>query len=365
MGLGTPKRDLRLAFDTGSDLTWTQCEPCTISCYNQVDPIFDPSKSTSYSKTACTSPVCSQLTSATDGNIEVSGENDWSIIDVGQHVIPKSGNQPRCSSTLDCVYIIRYGDGSFSVGDFSKDRLTITTEDVLDSFLFGCGQDNEGLFKGAAGLLGLGRNQISIVKQAAQKYGQFFSYCLPSTSSSTGHLTFGNGGVSSSVKFTALQTLSQRQSFYGLDLIGLSVGGHQLSIPTSTFSTGTIIDSGTVITRLPPTAYSALRKAFREAMRGYPMTSSSSSLLDTCYDLSKNRTVKVPLVSFLFGGGLRVDLEPVGVLYVLRLSEVCLAFAGNSDASSIGVIGNTQQRTLEVVYDVAGGRIGFGPGGCR
>ena len=28
VGLGTPKRDLTFIFDTGSDLTWTQCEPC-------------------------------------------------------------------------------------------------------------------------------------------------------------------------------------------------------------------------------------------------------------------------------------------------------------------------------------------------
>jgi hypothetical protein len=68
VGLGTPKRDLRLAFDTGSDLTWTQCEPCAGYCYNQVDPIFDPSKSTSYSSITCASPSCSQLANAT-GNL--------------------------------------------------------------------------------------------------------------------------------------------------------------------------------------------------------------------------------------------------------------------------------------------------------
>ncbi|TRO70272.1 hypothetical protein FKB34_17510, partial [Glycocaulis profundi] len=27
VGLGTPKKDLSVTFDTGSDLTWTQCEP--------------------------------------------------------------------------------------------------------------------------------------------------------------------------------------------------------------------------------------------------------------------------------------------------------------------------------------------------
>lgn len=68
VGLGNPKRDLSLIFDTGSDLTWTQCKPCARSCYNQKEPIFDPSKSTTYANITCSSAQCSQLTSAT-GNI--------------------------------------------------------------------------------------------------------------------------------------------------------------------------------------------------------------------------------------------------------------------------------------------------------
>ena len=78
VGLGTPKRDLSLVFDTGSDLTWTQCEPCAGSCYKQQDAIFDPSKSSSYTNITCTSSLCTQLTS--DGkslllNTEINEEN--------------------------------------------------------------------------------------------------------------------------------------------------------------------------------------------------------------------------------------------------------------------------------------------------
>lgn len=70
VGLGTPKSDLSLVFDTGSDLTWTQCQPCARSCYKQQDPIFDPKRSTSYYNITCTSSDCTQLTSAT-GKIKV------------------------------------------------------------------------------------------------------------------------------------------------------------------------------------------------------------------------------------------------------------------------------------------------------
>jgi hypothetical protein len=273
-----------------------------------------------------------------------------------------AGITPGCSSST-CVYGIQYGDQSFSLGFFGKEKLTLTPTDVFNDFLFGCGQNNQGLFGGAAGLLGLARDPLSFVQQTAPKYGGFFSYCLPSSSSSTGHLTFG-GGASNAVKFTPLSKVSDGTSFYGLDTTGISVGGSSLAISASVFSaSGTIIDSGTVITRLPPAAYSALKTAFREAMKAYPLTD-PLSILDTCYDFSKYDNVTFPKLAFSFSGGLNVVLDGTGVFYAQKTSQVCLAFAANGDASDVAIFGNVQQKRLEVVYDVAGRRVGFGPASC-
>lgn len=71
VGLGTPKRDLSLIFDTGSDITWTQCQPCSKSCYSQSETIFDPSKSTSYANVSCKSSQCAELKSATGNNFRL------------------------------------------------------------------------------------------------------------------------------------------------------------------------------------------------------------------------------------------------------------------------------------------------------
>ncbi|KAL3844059.1 hypothetical protein ACJIZ3_001462 [Penstemon smallii] len=338
VGLGTPPKYVSLIFDTGSDLTWTQCQPCARSCYQQQDPIFNPSTSTSYSNISCSSNLCSQLTSAT-------------------------GNTPGCS-TSTCVYGIQYGDQSFSVGYFSRDKLTISATDVIPNFLFGCGQNNQGLFGNTAGLIGLGRDTLSIVSQTAQKYGKYFSYCLPSTSSSTGFLALGQNGGSRNVKFTPFAS-SQGTSFYFIDILTISIGGRQLSISQSVFKTaGTIIDSGTVITRLPPAAYSTLSSAFKQLMTKYT-SAPAYSILDTCYDLSNYTSVTIPTISVTFGGNAKVDLDPAGILVLVDSSTACLAFAGNSDASDVGIFGNTQQKTLQVVYDVAGGKLGFGAGGCK
>lgn len=334
VGVGTPKKEQSLIFDTGSDLTWIQCQPCVRSCYQQQEPIFNPSASKSYKNITCNSAECSRLTAAT-------------------------GNTPGCSIST-CIYGIQYGDSSFSVGYFGTETLSLTASSVFPNFLFGCGQNNQGLFGGAAGLLGLGRDQVSVVSQTASKFGKYFSYCLPSPSSS-GTLSFGKAATASSLKFTPLLQDSQ---FYYIDITGIKLGGKSLSISPTVFKTaGTIIDSGTVISRLPPAAYTALRTGFRQAMTKYPSVS-GVSILDTCYDLSKYSTVSIPTVSFVFGGGVEVPLDVQGIVYPVKASQVCLAFAGNTAASDTGIFGNVQQQTLDVVYDVAGGKLGFGSGGC-
>ncbi|XP_058202139.1 aspartyl protease family protein At5g10770-like isoform X2 [Rhododendron vialii] len=339
LGLGTPKKDLTLIFDTGSDVTWIQCQPC-MSCYEQQEPIFNPSDSQTYKNVSCTSPQCSP------------------------------DLQLGCTrSTNTCVYAVVYGDGSFTLGLYATETLTLTPSDIFPGFAFGCGLNNTGLFSGAAGLLGLGRGPASLVAQTASKYGSYFSYCLPTSSSSSGTLVFGKDGGSGTtnsagIKYTTLSANSNGPSFYFIEVTGIKVSGELLPIDQSVFSSaGTIIDSGTVITRLQSAAYDALRMRFRQLMMNYTMTQ-GVSLFDTCYDFSGHDTVVVPKISFLFAGDIEVPIELVGILYKVGPSRFCLAFAGNSDASDAGIFGNVQQQTLDVVYDVAGGKLGFGSGGC-
>ncbi|BBH01655.1 Eukaryotic aspartyl protease family protein, partial [Prunus dulcis] len=293
VGLGTPQKQLSLIFDTGSDLSWTQCRPCIGSCYKQMEPLFDPSISTSYVNISCKSNVCSQLTPVT-------------------HKIP------RCSTdNSTCIYDMQYGDKSFSVGFFGKERLTLTSTEVFDEFIFGCGQINQGNFGSSAGLDFGATTSPSSNKQPTSMAA--FSFIVYPPLQAPPH-----------VKFTPLTTVSQDPSFYGLNLVGISVGGHKLWISPSVFlSSGTIIDKGTVITRLPAAAYSALRDVFRQAMTKYPLTQ-ALSVLDTCYDLSSYVTVKYPHIAFYFQGGLKLELDAT-------------------------VLGNVQQKTFEVVYDFAGG----------
>ncbi|CAI0474260.1 unnamed protein product [Linum tenue] len=52
LAIGTPPVTFSAILDTGSDLIWTQCAPC-VNCYPQNTPIFDPARSSSFSKLPC------------------------------------------------------------------------------------------------------------------------------------------------------------------------------------------------------------------------------------------------------------------------------------------------------------------------
>ncbi|XP_078443784.1 aspartyl protease family protein At5g10770-like [Wolffia australiana] len=329
VGFGTPIRSQTVIFDTGSDVNWIKCKPCKTRCYRQADPLFNPALSSTYRLIGCASPACRGL---------------------------RSGG---CSRSK-CTYGVSYGDGSSTVGFLSKDSLSLAPTKVFKNFVFGCGQNNQGLFGGASGLVGLGRSPYSLNSQVGSNV---FSYCIPSTRSSTGYLNMGSP-LQRDVVYTPLRTNPNLPFFYFVDLIGITVGSTKLSIPLKVFrSAGTIIDSGTVITRLPPAAYVALRSVFRAAMVSYPLAPAVGSL-DTCYDFRRLGPVKAPVIKLHYVGVV-VTLPAVGVFYVVSPSQVCLAFAGNPTSVDLGIIGNVQQKTFEVTHDNVRNRIGFSGRGCR
>ncbi|KAI8029307.1 Aspartic proteinase nepenthesin-1 [Camellia lanceoleosa] len=60
LSIGTPPEPYSAIMDTGSDLIWTQCKPCQ-QCFDVRTPIFDPTKSSSFSLLPCSSSLCSAL----------------------------------------------------------------------------------------------------------------------------------------------------------------------------------------------------------------------------------------------------------------------------------------------------------------
>ncbi|KAB1221619.1 Protein ASPARTIC PROTEASE IN GUARD CELL 1 [Morella rubra] len=193
-GLGTPVKYYSLFLDTGSSFSWLQCKPCARYCHPQVDPLFDPFNSQTYKSLACTTSQCAALTGAT-------------------HI------KPYCASSSNaCVYTSKSGDNSSSVGFLRQDSLTLSMYEVLPDFIYGCGQNNKGLFGFSAGIMGLARAKLSMTAQLSSKYGYAFTYCLPTPDHGKGFLSIGNSsmGAFSAYKFTNMLRDTVNPSLYFL-----------------------------------------------------------------------------------------------------------------------------------------------------
>ena len=322
-----------VAIDTSSDIPWVQCLPCpTPQCHPQKDPFYDPTKSSTYAPIRCGSPACAQLGS-------------------------RYGN--GCTTSQQCQYIVNYGDGRATTGTYITDTLTLSSTFVVKNFRFGCSHAVRGSFSDqTAGVLALGGGTQSLLAQTARTFGNAFSYCIPQPSS-TGFLSMG-GPVAATSRFarTPLIKNIRAPTFYVVRLQAITVAGQRLNVPPAVFSAGSVMDSSTIITQLPPTAYRALRASFRSAMRAYPLTAPRRNL-DTCYDFIRFPKVTVPRVSLVFDRGAILQLDATSVMI-----DGCLAFAANPSDGSVGFIGNVQQQTYEVLYDVGGGSLGFRRGAC-
>lgn len=333
VGIGHPPSQVYMVLDTGSDVNWVQCAPCA-DCYQQTDPIFEPASSSSYSPLTCDANQCQYL-------------------DISE-----------CSNNT-CMYEVSYGDGSYTVGDFVTETVTLADSVEVKDIAIGCGHNNEGLFVGAAGLIGLGGGRLSFPSQInATSYSYFL---VDRDSDSTSTLEFNSPMPSDAITAPLLRN-DKVDTFYYVELTGLSVAGNLLHIPATTFKLtsdgggGVIVDSGTAVTRLRTAAYNVLRDSFVNATKGLP-SATSVALFDTCYDFSKKKSVQVPTVSFHFSNGQKLALPAKNYLIPVDSSGTfCFAFAPTS--SSLSIIGNVQQQGTRVNYDVKRSIIGFSPNKC-
>ncbi|CAD6265714.1 unnamed protein product [Miscanthus lutarioriparius] len=349
---GSPAANLTVIVDTGSDLTWVQCKPCS-ACYAQRDPLFDPAGSATYAAVRCNASACAASLKAATGT-------------------PGSCSSTGGGGNERCYYALAYGDGSFSRGVLATDTVALGGAS-LDGFVFGCGLSNRGLFGGTAGLMGLGRTELSLVSQTASRYGGVFSYCLPATTSGDASGSLSLGGDASSyrnttpVAYTRMIADPAQPPFYFLNITGAAVGGTAL-VAQGLGATNVLIDSGTVITRLAPSVYRAVRAEFTRQFgaAGYP-TAPGFSILDTCYNLTGHDEVKVPLLTLRLEGGADVTVDAAGMLFMVRKdgSQVCLAMASLSYEDQTPIIGNYQQKNKRVVYDTMGSRLGFADEDCN
>ncbi|GJN33823.1 hypothetical protein PR202_gb22449 [Eleusine coracana subsp. coracana] len=345
LALGTPPQPVSALLDTGSGLIWTQCAPCA-SCMSQPDPFYTPAQSASFEPMRCSGLLC----------------ND----------IPHRS----CQRPDTCTYRYAYGDGTTTTGVFATERFTFTSSsgETLNVPLgFGCGSMNAGSLNNGSGIVGFGRDPLSLVSQLSIRR---FSYCLtPYNSARRSTLLFGSlsdgvyADATGPVQTTPLVRSPQNPTFYYVHLTGITVGTRRLRIPESAFalqpdgSGGVIVDSGTALTLLPGAVVAEAVRAFMAQLR-LPLATNGDSPDDSvCFVVPPSRRqVPVPRLAFHFQGA---DLDLPRRNYVLednRRGRLCLLLADSGDEGT--TIGNMVQQDMRVLYDLEAETLSFAPAQC-
>jgi hypothetical protein len=345
LSVGTPPLVFPAILDTGSDLTWTQCAPCT-ACFAQQTPLYDPAASSTSSILPCASSLCQALPGAF-----------------------------RACNATGCFYDYRYTVG-FTAGYLAEDMLSVGGA-PFPGVAFGCSTANGGDMDGASGIVGLGRGALSLVSQLG--VGRF-SYCLRSDADAgASPILFGslaNVTAGDRLQSTPLlqNPVSRHAPYYYVNLTGITVGTTDVPVTSGTFgftatgAGGVIVDSGTTFTYLAEAGYAMVRQAFlaQQTAAGLATVSGEPYDFDLCFEAGAAAAVgdvPMPRLVLHFAGGAEYDVPRRSYFDTVdeHGSVACLLVL---PTRGVSVIGNVVQMDLHVLYDLDGGTFAFALADC-
>ncbi|MED6218098.1 hypothetical protein PIB30_023813 [Stylosanthes scabra] len=353
LSIGTPPKTMYGIADTGSDLIWTQCVPCH-NCYKQLNPMFDPQGSSTYSSISCESEECHNILDTT-----------------------------LCSSDNDqCNYTYAYASASITQGVLAHEKFTFTSTTTmsmgkpisLQGIVFGCGHSNTGGFNDhEMGIIGLGKGPASLISQLGSLFGisKRFSQCLvPFNTDINVHsmMSFGNGSevLGDGVVSTPLVTKSDDDSTpYFVTLLGITVGDTYL--PFNNTSSGTVekgnmfIDSGTPPTILPQDLYDRVVAEMRNQIALRPIEDDHDLGSQLCYRTDTIVAVGVPVIIAHFEGA-DVQLTTTQLFVPPKDGVQCLGLTNTS--SDGGIYGNFAQSNYLIGFDLDREIVSFKPMDC-
>ncbi|KAJ1391247.1 Xylanase inhibitor, C-terminal [Sesbania bispinosa] len=338
LSIGTPPVKFYGITDTGSDLIWTQCLPCS-GCFTQPNPLFDPRKSSSYCEIPCNSGQCQMLL------------------------------HTQCSPQKRCGYTYGYADNFTTQGTLAQETVTITSATgnplPLKGIVFGCAHNRGILNDPEKGIIGLARGPGSLISQISPLVGgNKFSQCLVpfnTDMSVSSIMSFGKGSEVSGagVVSTPLVVRDETYSYYLVTLLGISVGDTYLRFDSSPAKGNMLIDSGTHPIYLPQQFYDQVvaevkKKVALEPIRDDPLLGSK-----ICYQTRTN--LNGPLLTAHFEGA-DIPLTPTQTFTIAKDGVYCLAITSTSGGR--GTYGNSAQSNYLIGFDLERQVVSFKPMDC-
>lgn len=243
LNIGHPAKIFELDIDSGSDLTWVQCDaPCT-GCTEPREHLYRPNNNL----LQCKDLLCTAFHSP--------------------------ASHP-CETTDDqCDYEVKYADHGSSLGVLVKDYfpLKFTNGSLLSPHLaFGCGYDQKyfgPVTPATTGVIGLGNGKVSILSQLSRLglTRNVVGHCL--SGQGGGFLFFGDDLVPSlGVIWTSMPPNSMGKRY--------SCGPAELVFDgkaTSVKGLDMIFDSGSSYNYFNSQAYQAIVTLVRNDLKGKPL----------------------------------------------------------------------------------------------
>ncbi|KAK6141316.1 hypothetical protein DH2020_024952 [Rehmannia glutinosa] len=350
IGIGTfkskpPYKEYYLEMDTGSGLVWIQCDGCT-KCFKQTPKPFPKENSSSF--------------------------------------------HPILDENKPLLYECTYQDGDSTNGMLARETFYLRTKTgglaKMENIEFGCGLHNVmkyGDYKSnkIAGIMGLGWDDISLVKQLGPQTKGKFSYCLPVVSSGktpSTYLRFGDDIVHNKNSKSTPLYRRKKKSHYYVELQGISLDKTRLNIGPDVFAfksnnrSGCMIDTGNPYSRIIAPAFDILKlelEKYFSRLKGLKKIKGDLGL-ELCYERSKAEGFKnLPDITFHLQGSqadfvLKAEsaFEVVSRFRLIGFREYfCLAMIRDKEMS---IIGAHQQTNHRIIHDTKNKQLVFYPEDC-
>ncbi|KAF6152815.1 hypothetical protein GIB67_004644 [Kingdonia uniflora] len=346
--MGNPPKPYYFDIDTGSDLTWLQCDAPCVSCSKVPHPLYRPNKN---GLIFCSDPVCASL--HTPENYKCLKPNE------------------------QCDYEVEYADQASSLGVLVRDvfPLRFTNGSLLGPRLaFGCGYDQQvssATVSPTDGVLGLGNGKSSIVSQLRNMglIQNVIGHCFSGRGG--GFMFFGDDLVPSQRVVWTPMSKSSSHKHYSPGLAELLFGKQSTGVKNLLV----IFDSGSSYTYFTSEAYRAVISSVRKDLTGKPLKVTDDDSLPVCWKGPKPfksiRDVKKYFNSFVlsFADGKKAQLElpPEAYLIITVHGNVCLGILNGTEVGlqDINILGDISLQDRMVIYDNEKQQIGWVAADCN
>ncbi|XP_027148440.1 aspartic proteinase Asp1-like [Coffea eugenioides] len=348
VNIGQPPKPYFLDIDTGSDLTWLQCDaPCT-KCTPAPHSPYKPNKNL----VTCKDPLCVSLHGPTSH---------------------------QCEPLDQCDYQVEYADRGSSLGVLVQDLfpLRFTNGSISAPRLaFGCGYNQE--IPGpnppyTDGVLGLGTGKSSILSQlnGLGLTRNVIGHCL--SVQGGGFLFFGDDLVpSSGIVWTSLSSNSL-EKHYSVGPADLFFGGQASGVKGQSI----VFDSGSTYNYFNSQAYNAVVSLLKKDINGRKQLQDAvdDKSLPICWKAPKPfksildvKSYFKPLaLVFTSAKNVQFQLQPEAYLIVTKQGNACLGILNGTEVGigKFNVIGDISLQDKLVIYDNEKQQIGWASANCN